>query len=234
MIANRFDYFPQHRHPVPHPHEYIEPPPGPELPLNTSLSEQEYFAQFSQSIPPALLPRHLTESSPTHYAIDAGPSQHASSSQLEPQYPSTEAARELAARARAAHERGRARRTTNPPPFPLASGSHPITTTPLAGPTVPPPRTPPSEALQIAHASSPDPEVQDPDEKRSRNTLASAKFRARRKQHVNKLQSQITDLEGTQGELTREVSELKSENEFLREMMQLKYGFNVKEKPSAP
>ena len=123
MIANRFDYFPQHRHPVPHPHEYIEPPPGPELPLNTSLSEQEYFAQFSQSIPPALLPRHLTESSPTHYAIDAGPSQHASSSQLEPQYPSTEAARELAARARAAHERGRARRTTNPPPFPLASGT---------------------------------------------------------------------------------------------------------------
>ena len=46
--------------------------------------------------------------------------------------------------------------------------------------------------------------------------VVAAKFRARRKQHVNKLQRQITDLEDSRGELTREVGELRNENGFLR------------------
>ena len=112
------------------PQAYVEPPPLLGLPLNSSLTDQEFFAQFSQSLPPSLLPRHLTEPTPTptHYTIiqddaQVGPSHYATYGQSAAAYPSTEAARELSARARAGRGRGRVRRTTTIPPRPGTSHS---------------------------------------------------------------------------------------------------------------
>ncbi|KAL7422327.1 hypothetical protein Q5752_002973 [Cryptotrichosporon argae] len=67
-----------------------------------------------------------------------------------------------------------------------------------------------------------DPE--DSEDKRMRNTQASARFRAKKKQHVESVQRSIKELEQQHGELAREVDDLRRENGLLKDMVQLKYG----------
>ncbi|KAI0085653.1 hypothetical protein BDY19DRAFT_996556 [Irpex rosettiformis] len=78
--------------------------------------------------------------------------------------------------------------------------------------------------------STPSPEADniDPDsqiiteEKRRRNTAASARFRVKKKQWTLNLERSITDLSGRVEELEREASELRRENGWLKEIVMLK------------
>jgi len=70
----------------------------------------------------------------------------------------------------------------------------------------------------------------DAEDKRVRNTLASAKFRAKKKAHLEDVQQTIARLEGRHTRLQREVQDLKKENGFLKEIVQLKYGLDVDER----
>ncbi|KAI9633577.1 uncharacterized protein MKK02DRAFT_38234 [Dioszegia hungarica] len=68
---------------------------------------------------------------------------------------------------------------------------------------------------------------EDSEDKRVRNTVASAKFRAKKKAQVANVQRTITDLESQQASLEADVASLKRENGLLREMVQLKFGTKI-------
>ncbi|KAF8311130.1 uncharacterized protein EI90DRAFT_2893867, partial [Cantharellus anzutake] len=57
------------------------------------------------------------------------------------------------------------------------------------------------------------------DEKRRRNTAASARFRTKKKQRTLNLERNIQDLTGRAEDLEKEAGELRKENEWLREMV---------------
>ncbi|KAL4251320.1 hypothetical protein ABKN59_005649 [Abortiporus biennis] len=60
------------------------------------------------------------------------------------------------------------------------------------------------------------------EDKRRRNTLASARFRIKKKQWTVNLERTITDLSGRVEELEREAAELRRENGWLKEIVMLK------------
>ncbi|GJE87813.1 bZIP domain-containing protein [Phanerochaete sordida] len=60
------------------------------------------------------------------------------------------------------------------------------------------------------------------EEKRRRNTAASARFRVKKKQWTLNLERSITDLSGRVEELEREAAELRRENGWLKEIVMLK------------
>jgi len=60
------------------------------------------------------------------------------------------------------------------------------------------------------------------EDKRRRNTAASARFRVKKKQWTVNLERSITDLSGRVEELEREANELRRENGWLKEIVMLK------------
>lgn len=60
------------------------------------------------------------------------------------------------------------------------------------------------------------------EDKRRRNTTASARFRIKKKQKTLNLERSVTDLTGRTEELEREASELRRENSWLKEIVLLK------------
>ncbi|TFK30392.1 hypothetical protein FA15DRAFT_5043 [Coprinopsis marcescibilis] len=60
------------------------------------------------------------------------------------------------------------------------------------------------------------------EEKRRRNTAASARFRIKKKQKTVNLERSVSDLTGRAEELEREVSDLRRENGWLKEIVMLK------------
>ncbi|BEI95192.1 hypothetical protein CcaverHIS631_0101410 [Cutaneotrichosporon cavernicola] len=66
--------------------------------------------------------------------------------------------------------------------------------------------------------------LDDTEDKRVRNTLASARFRAKKKAHVENVERNIRALEAQHSELEVQVADLRKENGLLKEMVQLKYG----------
>ncbi|KAF9517581.1 hypothetical protein BS47DRAFT_1277482, partial [Hydnum rufescens UP504] len=57
------------------------------------------------------------------------------------------------------------------------------------------------------------------EDKRRRNTAASARFRIKKKQRVLNLERSIADLEGRAEDLEKEAVELRRENGWLKEMV---------------
>ncbi|KDQ13716.1 hypothetical protein BOTBODRAFT_78354, partial [Botryobasidium botryosum FD-172 SS1] len=57
------------------------------------------------------------------------------------------------------------------------------------------------------------------DEKRRRNTVASARFRIKKKQRILNLERTVSDLEGRAEDLEKEAAELRKENVWLKEMV---------------
>ncbi|KAG8956030.1 hypothetical protein FRC04_006479 [Tulasnella sp. 424] len=70
-----------------------------------------------------------------------------------------------------------------------------------------------------AHGTE-DPDITD--DKRRRNTEASARFRAKKKERVNALSSKISNLENKANDLEREATDLKTENAWLKELVIMK------------
>ncbi|KAG8717356.1 hypothetical protein FRC08_007642 [Ceratobasidium sp. 394] len=60
------------------------------------------------------------------------------------------------------------------------------------------------------------------EDKRRRNTAASARFRVKKKQRTAELERTLAELEGRAGELEKEAVELRKENGWLKEMVILK------------
>ncbi|KAJ6604272.1 hypothetical protein DFH09DRAFT_1122169 [Mycena vulgaris] len=88
------------------------------------------------------------------------------------------------------------------------------------------PRAPHTQAGPSTLANSPDAE-EDTDEyedKRRRNTAASARFRIKKKQRTLDLERSVSDLKGRAEELEREASDLRRENGWLKEIVMLKGG----------
>ncbi|KAJ7462757.1 hypothetical protein B0H11DRAFT_2054204 [Mycena galericulata] len=86
----------------------------------------------------------------------------------------------------------------------------------------PPPQTGPSTS-----SASPDAGADDNDEyedKRRRNTAASARFRIKKKQRTLDLERSVSDLTGRAEELEREAADLRRENGWLKEIVMLKGG----------
>ncbi|KAL6299633.1 hypothetical protein BKA93DRAFT_819824 [Sparassis latifolia] len=95
-----------------------------------------------------------------------------------------------------------------------------------AGPSEPPQLPPPQPV-----SNPPSPEAAEPqegdqigssDDKRRRNTAASARFRIKKKQWTLNLERGISDLSGRVEELEREAGELRRENGWLKEIVMLK------------
>ncbi|THH01530.1 hypothetical protein EW026_g1190 [Hermanssonia centrifuga] len=91
--------------------------------------------------------------------------------------------------------------------------------------------SPEASGSASAPMSTPSPEAgeggdEDPtvitEEKRKRNTAASARFRVKKKQWTLNLERSITDLSGRVEELEREAAELRRENGWLKEIVMLK------------
>ncbi|KAI0666301.1 hypothetical protein C8Q78DRAFT_1109550 [Trametes maxima] len=100
---------------------------------------------------------------------------------------------------------------------------------------MPPPPPPPSshQTLSAAASNTPSPEaghidptemeaVASAEDKRRRNTAASARFRIKKKQWTLNLERTISDLSGRVEELEREAAELRRENGWLKEIVMLK------------
>jgi len=62
------------------------------------------------------------------------------------------------------------------------------------------------------------------EEKRRRNTAASARFRVKKKIKTHTLERTVSDLSGRVGELEQEASDLRRENGWLKEIVVLKSG----------
>ncbi|TDL28766.1 hypothetical protein BD410DRAFT_781298 [Rickenella mellea] len=60
------------------------------------------------------------------------------------------------------------------------------------------------------------------EDKRRRNTMASARFRIKKKHKTLEMERSIADLEGRAGDLEREASDLRRENDWLKEMLIMK------------
>ncbi|KII86742.1 hypothetical protein PLICRDRAFT_43402 [Plicaturopsis crispa FD-325 SS-3] len=126
-----------------------------------------------------------------------------------------------------------------PIPYPMSDSQHPrpqraryppITT---GGPSMargtsfsPESSSPGPSAVTSASASPADiPEIEPSEtaeEKRRRNTAASARFRTKKKHRTLALEQSITDLTGRAEELEREVAELRRENDWLKEIVVLR------------
>lgn len=82
-----------------------------------------------------------------------------------------------------------------------------------------------STSTAVRHASSP-PDPDSPeggtDDKRKRNTAASARFRIKKKQKTLNLERSVSDLAGRAEELEKEASDLRRENGWLKEIVMLK------------
>ncbi|KAJ7770836.1 hypothetical protein DFH07DRAFT_805428 [Mycena maculata] len=90
-------------------------------------------------------------------------------------------------------------------------------------------RAPPStqQAGPSTSSGSPDADPDDNDEyddKRRRNTAASARFRIKKKQRTLDLERSVSDLTGRAEELEREAADLRRENGWLKEIVMLKGG----------
>ncbi|KAF9065421.1 hypothetical protein BDP27DRAFT_1332039, partial [Rhodocollybia butyracea] len=75
---------------------------------------------------------------------------------------------------------------------------------------------------------SPDPDLGDPgivEDKRRRNTAASARFRIKKKQRNLNLERTVSDLTGRADELEKEASDLRRENGWLKEIIMMKKDF---------
>ncbi|TFK41296.1 hypothetical protein BDQ12DRAFT_679220 [Crucibulum laeve] len=87
---------------------------------------------------------------------------------------------------------------------------------------------PPPAQLPSTAASSPEVEQTEAErnasaeEKRRRNTAASARFRIKKKQRTTNLERTVSDLTSRADELEREVSDLRRENGWLKEIVMLK------------
>jgi len=77
----------------------------------------------------------------------------------------------------------------------------------------------PAGSSSPGQGSDPDAPV---DDKRRRNTEASARFRANKKERYHNLSSTIGDLEARANNLEKEASSLRTENTWLKEMVILK------------
>ncbi|KAL1409843.1 hypothetical protein Q8F55_003842 [Vanrija albida] len=210
----------------------LPPTPHPGL----GLSDEELFAHFAHSFNPAIPPSMYNHhgghgGGPNWPPPPAGPSAHSS-----PRGLGGTASAELNQRIAMAHG-------THPYQHPLAGSA---TSAPPSTPSGPPTwNTGPasdrprpqrtltsSSAITSSRAGSPGPgsapaetpNGEDVEDKRIRNTLASARFRAKKKQHVETVERSIRDLEAQHRELEIEVNDLRKENGLLKEMVQLKYG----------
>ncbi|KZV70349.1 hypothetical protein PENSPDRAFT_579525 [Peniophora sp. CONT] len=84
-----------------------------------------------------------------------------------------------------------------------------------------------------------DPEGGVIEDKRRRNTAASARFRIKKKQKTLNLERTVNDLSGRVEELEHEASELRRENGWLKEIVMLKSrqrveGLSLPDPPSGP
>ncbi|GMK54436.1 hypothetical protein CspeluHIS016_0110220 [Cutaneotrichosporon spelunceum] len=106
-----------------------------------------------------------------------------------------------------------------PPSFSNATS---LTSTPTGRP---PPITSPNTGASVGPSTAQTPlGADDTEDKRVRNTLASARFRAKKKAHVENVERNIRALEAQHSELEVQVADLRKENGLLKEMVQLKYG----------
>ncbi|RXK40655.1 hypothetical protein M231_02112 [Tremella mesenterica] len=72
------------------------------------------------------------------------------------------------------------------------------------------------------------------EDRRVRNTAASAKFRQKKKQRLEHLRREVGELDGQREVLWHQVEELKKENGFLKKMVQMKLGFDLVDPDSGP
>ncbi|KAF7320043.1 Cytochrome C oxidase assembly protein COX19 [Mycena kentingensis (nom. inval.)] len=119
--------------------------------------------------------------------------------------------------------------TLGPPP----PGYHYPAYNPLASPQIQSysPRTPTTQSPTLSAGpssagagSSPVAEDDDYEDKRRRNTEASARFRIKKKLRTLELERSVSDLSGRAEELEREAADLRRENGWLKEIVMLKGG----------
>ncbi|KAG9046561.1 hypothetical protein FS837_004160 [Tulasnella sp. UAMH 9824] len=82
--------------------------------------------------------------------------------------------------------------------------------------------SPPGDRSSGSEAPGMDDALENADDKRRRNTEASARFRAKKKERVQALSSKISNLETKATDLEREASDLKTENAWLKELVIMK------------
>lgn len=82
--------------------------------------------------------------------------------------------------------------------------------------------SPPGDRSSGSEAQGMDDGLENSDDKRKRNTEASARFRAKKKERVQALSSKISNLETKATDLEREASDLKTENAWLKELVIMK------------
>ena len=116
--------------------------------------------------------------------------------------------------------------TTTTTAYPSA---YPTTAAPLAHQTYPPnPQTYPSTASATSPAQSlednPAARAATEEDKRRRNTAASARFRVKKKQREQALEKTADELKTKAAELEQQVGQLKRENDWLRGLVVLKSG----------
>ncbi|EJT47949.1 hypothetical protein A1Q1_03184 [Trichosporon asahii var. asahii CBS 2479] len=101
------------------------------------------------------------------------------------------------------------------------SGSNtPPAITPALTPIAP---APPGNSRRGSTVNTPAAEEEDVEDKRVRNTLASARFRAKKKLQLEATERAIKSLEGQAAALEVEVGDLRKENGLLRDMVGMKY-----------
>ncbi|KIY51318.1 hypothetical protein FISHEDRAFT_70958 [Fistulina hepatica ATCC 64428] len=88
--------------------------------------------------------------------------------------------------------------------------------------SVPAPSPPSQATSNISAARSEDSYSSANEEKRRRNTAASARFRIKKKERTLNLERSVSDLEGRAEDLEREAADLRRENSWLKEMVMLK------------
>jgi len=104
---------------------------------------------------------------------------------------------------------------------PLQSHQDPYTNLPVASDSAgPSSMSSPSASAEIETNS--DTERAGADDKRRRNTEASARFRTKKKLKTINLERSVSDLTGRAEELEREVADLRRENGWLKEIIMLK------------
>ncbi|RXW22892.1 hypothetical protein EST38_g2946 [Candolleomyces aberdarensis] len=113
----------------------------------------------------------------------------------------------------------------------MTSSSSPTSTfvpSPYPIPPLPPPQEISSSRSARGRSSSTTEDLTEAErgvigeEKRRRNTAASARFRIKKKQKTVNLERSVSDLTGRAEELEREVSDLRRENGWLKEIVMLK------------
>ncbi|KAK7064544.1 cytochrome C oxidase assembly protein COX19 [Favolaschia claudopus] len=85
-------------------------------------------------------------------------------------------------------------------------------------------RSQPQAGPSTANTAPDDDDIDDYEDKRQRNTAASARFRIKKKQRTLALERTVSDLSGRADELEREAADLRRENGWLKEIVMLKGG----------